>query len=340
MRSYTVTVKTPYKSSRKILLRGNAKLSALAESILDAYGIVRDRAYFFFTGEEPWEGSIYTDTEEFSEEFSACCVRVDRLVKENESFLFQIGYDPEFVFECKAEPSSVTASAQPSVIKTSGGTASEILPVEEEYGVFPEDVQPEEEEEYEEMGEIYYSPTELTVDRYIRAAVALYGVLPKAKMREIIRVYEPQISEGQMKEALRILPPVGYRGDYVIMGGEILYPELAEFQTGEYFSLKNAQRGKRYYLPQREEFLRYAQPAYFEKNARYLALESLLREITTTAEKTAEDLLRMMTGGLTADEALSVAKKIYGQSLDTPAVKNAVSELSHNIRRWENRGNY
>ena len=125
MKSYTVTVKTPYKSTRKILLGRETCLHTLAECILDTYGIVRDRAYFFFTGDEPWEGSIYTDTEEFPTESSSYLIKVSDLVRESKAFIFQIGYDPEFVFECKAELSSALASEYPSVIKISGGTASE-----------------------------------------------------------------------------------------------------------------------------------------------------------------------------------------------------------------------
>ena len=120
----------------------------------------------------------------------------------------------------------------------------------------------------------------------------------------------------------------------------MIYPELAEFQTGEYFSLKKSQRGKPFHLPEKNEFLRYADPFYFEKSSEYEALESVLRGMVASPEKVAEDIYRMMNGGLEPDAAISVAKKIYKADLSSSEIANAVSALSKKIRRWENRGNY
>ncbi len=329
---YTVTVKTPYKSSRKILLSENTSLSALAVCILDTYGIVKDRACFFFSGDTPWEGTLYTDTAEFPKYLNIQDVPFENLAEEEPRFVFQIGYEPEFVFDCFIEISSKAGSDAPTVIYSKGGTVSEFLPVDEEELYF-EAEDPGVNGSLEEENVVpYYSDIDLIVDRYLRSFVSLYGVLPKKKAVERIVCYEPHLSIAEIRQSMRYLPMIDSRKDYTVTNREIVYTELLEMQSGEYFALKKAQRGKDYYLPEKEEMLLYSDPLYIERIPAFEELESAV------GKRAAEDIYRMMQGGISSAEAIVLEAKILKRESCGEKELVLAEAVEKRIRRWENRG--
>ncbi len=329
---YTVTVKTPYKSSRKILLAENTSLSALAKCILDTYGIVKDRACFFFSGDTPWEGTLYTDTAEFPKYLNVQGIPFESLAEEESRFVFQVGYEPEFVFDCFIEISPKAGSDAPTVIYSKGGTVSEFLPVDEDELYFEAEVSDDDGSFEEECVVPLYSHIDLVVDKYLRSFVSLYGVIPKKKAVEMILYYEPDMSISEIRQAMRYLPMIDSRKDYTVTQREIVYTELLEMQSGEYFALKKAQRGKEYYWPQKEELLLYAYPLYFERTSAFEELESVV------GKRSAEDIYRMMQGGISPTEAIALESKILKRECYGEKVLALVDTVEKRIRRWENRG--
>ena len=328
---YTVTVKTPYKSSRKILLSENTSLSALAVCILDTYGIVKDRACFFFSGDTPWEGTLYTDTAEFPKYLNIQDVPFENLAEEEPRFVFQIGYEPEFVFDCFIDISPKAGSDAPTVIYSKGGTVSEVLPVDEDELYFEVEnfgAECDSEESFEPL----YSDIDLVVDKYLRCFVSLYGVLPKKKAVELILYYEPDLSISEVRQSMRYLPMMGSRNDYTVTNREIVYTELLEMQSGEYFALKKAQRGKDYYIPEKEEMLLYSDPLYIERIPAFEELESAV------GKRAAEDIYRMMQGGISSAEAIVLEAKILKRESYGEKELVLAEAVEKRIRRWENRG--
>lgn len=329
---YTVTVKTPYKSSRKILLSENTSLSALADCILDTYGIVRDRACFFFSGDTPWEGTLYTDTAEFPKYLNIQRIPFESLAEEESRFVFQVGYEPEFVFDCFIDVATKSGSDAPTVMYSKGGTVSEFLPVDEDELYFEVEDSDVDDSSEEECVVPLYSDVDLLIDRYLRSFVSLYGVIPKKKAVEMILSYEPALSISEIRRSMRYLPMVGSRNDYTVTSREIVYTELLDMQSGEYFALKKAQRGKEYYLPQKEELFLYADPLCVEPTDAFKELEFAV------GKRAAEEIYRMMQGGISPTEAIALEAKIlkrepYGEK------ELALAEAAEKrIRRWENRG--
>ncbi len=329
---YTVAVKTPYKSSRKILLSENTSLSALADCILDTYGIVKDRACFFFSGDTPWEGTLYTDTAEFPKYLNIQRIPFESLAEEESRFVFQVGYEPEFVFDCFIDVSTKSGSDAPEVIYSKGGTVSEFLPVDEDELYFEMENCDVDDSSEEECVVPIYSDIDLVIDRYLRSFVALYGVIPKKKAVEMILYYEPEMPVSEIRQSMRYLPMIDSRKDYTVTQREIVYTELLEMQSGEYFALKKVQRGKEYYLPQKEELLLYADPLYVEPTSAFKELESSI------GKRVAEELYRMMQGGISPTEAIALEAKILKREPYGEKELTLAETVEKRIRRWENRG--
>lgn len=125
---------------------------------------------------------------------------------------------------------------------------------------------------------------------YFDAANNLYARIP---LRELYRIYNsqnPAVSEDDFLDAAEIIAHEG--NYYVIVPQSVFYDDLSEadmmdrelvaehlyaLDDDEYFKVVKEQEGKHWYVPSRDEFLKYTDPFYSEETPQLLALSNFLR---------------------------------------------------------------
>jgi hypothetical protein len=115
------------------------------------------------------------------------------------------------------------------------------------------------------------------LSRYATAAGFLYGVISADEFVEVFNHYE--YSHTTQDEAITILKRLSKSDDveYSISGSNITGPDfIPEFEDykDNVTHVRAAQKGKPRYLPDKAEFLRYADPSYREPEKPYADLKA------------------------------------------------------------------
>lgn len=337
--SYNVTVKAG--GSTAVFCCGTkVSLTALSDAICSAFGVVKDRACFFFTGTEPWDGEVFSDSLELPSELSTDKNQLGRSLAEKGVFLYQLGYDADVLFVCTPAGTD-TAETGISLVTPPDYRASQFPAADEMTGSEEEEEEEEDEIDLSSLAEHSYTETELRIDRYLHAAVALYGIVERKKMISLLTDYEPSLTQSEIEKAFEVLPPPDGKGDYTFVEKEILYTELAEFQTGEYFLLKQAQKGKKFRNLSKNEFLKFSDSLYIEPESELKALEKSLEEVVPDPGPAAESVCRMLEGYIPPEEAVSLEEKILKTEFAPERKKSvliAAEKLYEALPRRENRG--
>ena len=142
---------------------------------------------------------------------------------------------------------------------------------------------------YEKLGESLSQEKIDLLNEYFEAVNNFYNIIPLNKVFRIInKQNEEQYSEDDFLAFAEIARHE--RRYYSILGMEELYegePEskpmdreiISEYllqYDDDYDEMAAAKRGKPYYIPPKEELLKYADEHYFERNPYYTALESFV----------------------------------------------------------------
>lgn len=141
-----------------------------------------------------------------------------------------------------------------------------------------------------------------TLRKYFRAMANLYGIIPLKKAYEIIHSQCPRLVTE--KEFLAFAKIARHECEnFYILGEDEIYTDgqkqpllqreiihsfyFDEAQEDEdlYTSLKRAQQGKEYYIPEKEELLRYENDYYREKTPQLEALENFLSRKLKMSER-------------------------------------------------------
>jgi hypothetical protein len=125
---------------------------------------------------------------------------------------------------------------------------------------------------------------------YFDAFANLYGILPLKKALEIYNAQNPPVSGEDFAALTEVARHDGKRL-YAILSENDLYAdapaprdpldrEIIEesllIEDGDYEEMKGRQGDKPYYIPEREELLRYADDGFYEKNAEFEAMRDFL----------------------------------------------------------------
>lgn len=106
---------------------------------------------------------------------------------------------------------------------------------------------------------------------YCKAAVALYGIVSMEKMSELIQKYEMIAMDKKEMESLGQQATIRQQPFTIYKKCFVANEVLREEQGFEF--LLERQDGKAYYMPGKAEFIKYANPAYIERNRQYYALQ-------------------------------------------------------------------
>lgn len=142
------------------------------------------------------------------------------------------------------------------------------------------------------------------LDKYFEAVNNFYNIIP---LNKIFRIINNQNEEQFSKEDFLAFAEIARHEHhyYSILGMEELYknePEskpmdreliseyILQFDE-DYDEMAAAKRGKPYYIPPKDELLKYADENCYEKNPYYLAMESFVRENIDQEEEMIEDVM-------------------------------------------------
>jgi hypothetical protein len=164
-----------------------------------------------------------------------------------------------------------------------------------------------------------------TLRGYFAAAARLYGVLPLRKLLEIYNSQNPEISQEDFLSVAEVIRHE--KNGYGILGQENRMRHVAASRPMDrevvaehcysvdwknYDGLIAQQQGKRYYIPEKQEFLRYADKAYYEATPEQKAMERYLRN---KGEKAEEMLLELQDSIYMGIELQNAAEQLERMGL-------------------------
>lgn len=198
------------------------------------------------------------------------------------------------------------------------------------------------------MSEALSKETTRLLYQYFDAAANLYGIIP---LRTLLRIYnsqnEPISKEDFVKFVDSIYLDTKY---YYIFATEEAFNDISEIDTidknlvaeylcmydySEYFDMLELQMGKEYYIPDKKQFLKYADDCYFEKTLEFISLRAFLRnQPNLTKEKAdilADDIqliISLEKGSFTP--AIQRASQ-FGLDFDNASIRSEFSKLCDDL---------
>ena len=135
--------------------------------------------------------------------------------------------------------------------------------------------------------------------KYFSAAANLYGIISLRKLFEIVDAQNPGLITKEMFIEFAKVARHEQEGYFLLcdadifQGGkqtpfldyEIIDTTLLEIDISRYNHLKKVQSGKPYYIPNKKDFLLYANPFHFEEGEAVTAIRSFLKDYLQLEEK-------------------------------------------------------
>lgn len=193
-----------------------------------------------------------------------------------------------------------------------------------------------------------------TLHAYFDAANHLYARIPLKKLYEIYNSHNAFISEDDFLDAAEIISHE--RNHYAIVSPSVLTeknPEtegleweliaehLYALDDEEYLAVANGQENVTWYIPDREQFLKYADDRYTEETPQRLALANFLRntqrKLICPPEEIAEELQDLFRMDLPMQDILEDAQRLgvrFENQRDLRMFIKLCIDLSYHSRRY------
>ncbi|PTQ85979.1 SEC-C motif-containing protein [Trichococcus patagoniensis] len=181
---------------------------------------------------------------------------------------------------------------------------------------------------------------------YIIALTNLYGMIQKDILVEIYNTQnEEPISIGEVEAYLENPPAELKKGHTYPHQDYFVHETILEFNDFEPMLQKKG--NKPFYVPAKEELLRYTDDRYFEKSAAYRALYRFVKKnLFKGNELRTKDLCEEIHDGFAIDlgmqfvsKALERADVVFDSEQQAQEMMSLVMEMSNHIRLWEHNGN-
>ena len=181
---------------------------------------------------------------------------------------------------------------------------------------------------------------------YIIALSNLYGMIQKDILVEIYNTQnEEPISLGEVEAYLENPPPELKKGHTYPHKDYFVHETILEFD--EFESMLEKKGDKPFYVPAKEELLRYTDDFYFEKTTQYKVFydyvrKNLLGGDGVKAQELCEeirDALELDLGMSSVSKALERADVVFDNEQQVNEMMRLMMDMSNHIRRWEHNGN-
>ena len=171
--------------------------------------------------------------------------------------------------------------------------------------------------------------TKHLLNRYFDAAVNLYGII---SLRKLLEIYNMQNETIDKETFLSFIDTIDLsRKFFDIVGEDEFYDDVdetlpidrdivAEYLLQDedfygYFSVKEGQSGKPYYIPDKKQFLKYADEYYHEKTLSFISLRAFFRNQSELTKDRADEI---------ADDIYGMANPLDG---DIESVINMIEDM-------------
>lgn len=171
--------------------------------------------------------------------------------------------------------------------------------------------------------------TKHLLNRYFDAAVNLYGII---SLRKLLEIYNMQNETIDKETFLSFIDTIDLSHKFFdIVGEDEFYDDVdetlpidrdivAEYLLQDedfygYFSVKEGQSGKPYYIPDKKQFLKYADEYYHEKTLSFISLRAFFRNQSELTKDRADEI---------ADDIYGMANPLDG---DIESVINMIEDM-------------
>lgn len=152
--------------------------------------------------------------------------------------------------------------------------------------------------------------TKMLIERYLDAACNLYAIVP---LSVILSIYNSQNEPISEKDFLNIIDKIDLNNKYYdFIGEDEFYDDVDKTAPIErdliaehllideyfknYYRMKDEQFGKDYYIPEKEQFLKYEDEYYHEKTLSFISLRAFFRSQSNLTKERADELTEDIYG--------------------------------------------
>jgi hypothetical protein len=180
-------------------------------------------------------------------------------------------------------------------------------------------------------------------ETYIQAMINLYGIIHREKVIEIINMqndYQISLDDLRLIEederTRNIETYIGIKHEYFVSAS------IMVLET--FHKIMKHKNGKPYYIPEKEELLKYADLAYFEENEQFEAVRQFFRKRFWRKLKADELAREIKLYCKSADSLANIGYLFESRSLkirsekDVNELMELIMDLANNTRVSENNG--
>lgn len=371
-KSYVFSVSLGTGCYRHIRIAQKATLFQLHQAILNAFGFDDDHAHAFFMSNHAWDPlTAYVHPTMEPGDRSTKKFKLSQFkFQKGDLFKYIFDFGDCWTFQCKFLRPLDEQTDIPGVIRSKGEAPPQYAACEDD--AWDEDGE-DEPVELADFPEIYEQERLLKMYRALRipqetqdllyiyclAAVRLYGVIPLKRLYEIYTAQNKPLSKADFLAFCEVLRHE--KNYFAILGRECFEPGapasdpmerelIAEYlyaiSLEDYFDLCEEQRGKPWCILPREEFLRYADDAYYPDSPQRTAMLQFLRTIekympNCTAEEALLEVQDQIEMGISLGNIVDDLNRLCAYKLKERALRDFLPlyvELHNNSRLTENRG--
>ena len=308
MGSYVISVSAGTGCYRHIQISKSATLYKLHKAIINAFDFEDDHAHAFFMDNHYWSGyAAFFSMKMHGDERLTKSYKLEKLnLTKGDQFKYVFDFGDEWRFQCKVLRELEELSDIPRIIRSVGESPEQYPEWEDEE--YEEDAEEDEILTREQIKALYdklpLSKAEIELlHQYMDAAARLYGLISLAKLREIYNEQNKQVDVETFIQvaALRACNDNDYEiiertdvpsntPEEVLAAGEIVADYLfVEDPETSLRDLRRQQKGKRYKILPKMEFLKYADPDYYPVTPARTAMLKYLRRRAAKLTLPAED---------------------------------------------------
>jgi preprotein translocase subunit SecA len=181
-------------------------------------------------------------------------------------------------------------------------------------------------------------------ESYIVALANLYGIVPAEILKDIYNSQnDEQISIEEVNDILDNFPENLAEAFVYSYRGHFVHDAVVEFD--EFDSLMSKKAGKPYYIPEKEELLKYTDDFYYEVTEEFDDLLDYVSDNLIKDRDRAQELVEEIQGSCQIGSSMKYVMdnfdhfKVDFKSIEQlNEVMKLVMELSNNTRIWENNG--
>ncbi len=184
----------------------------------------------------------------------------------------------------------------------------------------------------------------ILIDRYARAAVNLYGIIP---FDELLALFNQQNTEKTTEDELfsTLLQYIDEDSDYCFWEEYLVHSDFEDNDFQGVAVLEKAVMGKERYTPAKEKFLQYADSDYSEPTPQVEQLETYLLANLVTDSRAAFDIVQEIALACMAEAPIKEIMDVFDQFGVEFSTKAQVEQLMpyitgiwNNSRIWLNKG--